>query len=143
MSNVILLVEDNLADEKLTLRVFKLNNLQNEIVVARDGSQALDYLFHDQASQGPRPLPALVLLDLNLPVLGGLEVLRRIRSDERTRYLPIVILTISKAEEDVVSGYALGANAYLRKPVVFAAFTDAVGTLGMYWYLSNEPAFER
>ena len=139
MSNAILLVEDNATDEKLTLRVFKMSNLQNEIVIVRDGREALDYLLGSDQGREQKELPALVLLDLALPRVSGLEVLRRVRADQRARYLPIVILSVSKEEEDVVSGYALGANAYVRKPVEFAAFTDAVRTLGLFWQLLKEP----
>jgi two-component system response regulator len=139
MSNAILLVEDVAIDEKLTLRMFKRSNLQNEIVIARDGSEALDYLLGKGQAHEPKELPALVLLDLNLPRVSGLEVLRRVRADERTKHLPIVILTASKEEEDVVNGYALGANAYVRKPVEFSAFTDAARTLGLFWLMSSEP----
>jgi two-component system response regulator len=139
MSNAILLVEDAASDEKLTLRMFKKSNLQNEIVIARDGSEALDYLLGKDHAHEPKELPALVLLDLQLPRVSGLEVLRRVRADERTKHLPIAILTASKQEEDIVNGYALGANAYVRKPVEFSAFTDAARTLGLFWLLSSEP----
>jgi two-component system response regulator len=139
MSNAILLVEDAATDEKLTLRMFKRSNLQNEVVIARDGSEALDYLLGKDQAHELKELPALVLLDLNLPRVSGLEVLRRVRADERTKHLPIVILTASKEEEDIVNGYALGANAYVRKPVEFSAFTDAARTLGLFWLLSSEP----
>lgn len=139
MSNAILLVEDVAIDEKLALRMFKQSNLQNEIVIVRDGVAAIDYLLGKDQADGPKELPALVLLDLNLPKVSGLEVLRRVRADERTKHLPIVILTSSKEDEDVVNGYALGANAYVRKPVEFSAFTDAARTLGLFWLLSNEP----
>jgi two-component system response regulator len=140
MSNAILLVEDAASDEKLTLRMFKKSNLQNEIAIARNGSEALDYLLGKNQAGELKELPALVLLDLNLPLVGGLEVLRRVRADERAKHLPIVILTASKEEEDIVHGYALGANAYVRKPVEFAAFTDAARTLGLFWMLSSEPS---
>jgi two-component system, response regulator len=139
MSNAILFVEDAATDEKLTLRMFKTSNLQNEIVIARDGSEALDYLLGKDQAHELKELPALVLLDLKLPRVSGLEVLRRVRADERTKDLPIVILTASKEEEDIVNGYALGANAYVRKPVEFSAFTDAARTLGLFWLLSSEP----
>jgi two-component system response regulator len=138
----ILLVEDNQDDELLTLRAFKKNNIFNEIVVAHDGVEALDYLFGTGAHAGrdPDDLPQLVLLDLNLPRIGGLEVLRRVREDPRTKLLPVVVLTSSKEEEDVVRSYSLGANSFVRKPVEFDQFTQAVKTLGLYWLLINEPA---
>ncbi len=140
MGSVILLVEDNADDEMLTLRALKKNLIANEVVVARDGEEALEYLFSTGAHAGrdPTSLPQVVLLDLNLPRLGGLDVLRRIRADERTRLLPVVILTSSKQDEDVVSGYTLGANAYVRKPVDFGRFVEAVKTLGLFWLLLNE-----
>ena len=137
----ILLVEDNPDDEALTLRAFKKNNISNKIAVVRDGAEALEYLFAEGAyvdrdlSEGP----AVVLLDLKLPKIDGLEVLRRIREDERTHMLPIIILTSSKEEADLVRGYSLGANSYIRKPVDFAQFTQAVGQLGLYWLVLNEP----
>lgn len=138
MNKVILLVEDNATDEKLTLRAFKKGNIENEIVVVRDGSEALDYLL---GAPEPKPgLPALVLLDLNLPRVSGLEVLRRLRADERTRFLPVVILTSSKEDEDLISGYALGANAYVRKPVEFGEFVEAARAVGLFWLLLNERA---
>jgi two-component system response regulator len=141
MNKVLLLVEDNPTDEKLTLRAFKKSGLANDIVVVCDGAEALDYLFSTGKYEGvASALPAIVLLDLSLPRIDGLEVLRRIRSDERTKFLPIVILTASKENEDVVRGYALGANAYVRKPVDFGQFAEAVKTLGFFWLLLNEPA---
>ena len=142
MNKSILLVEDNGSDEKLTLQAFKQCGVSNEIVVVRDGAAALDYLFGTGAHAGrdTRVLPTVVLLDLNLPKIGGLEVLQRIRADERTRILPVVILTASREEEDVMRGYSLGANAYVRKPVEFAAFLEAARTLGLFWLLMNEPA---
>jgi two-component system response regulator len=139
MSNAILLVEDAAADEKLTLRMFKQSNLQNEIVTVRDGADAIGYLLGKDQADRFKELPALVLLDLRLPKVGGLEVLRRVRANQRTQHLPIVILTASKEEEDIINGYALGANAYVRKPVEFSAFTDAARTLGLFWLLSSEP----
>jgi two-component system response regulator len=138
---VILLVEDNPDDEALTLRALKKNNIRNAVVVARDGAEALDYLFGTGASAGREALelPQVVLLDLKLPKVDGLEVLRRLRAHPRTRLLPVVILTSSKEERDLVNGYALGANSYVRKPVDFAEFTEAVRQLGLYWLILNEP----
>ncbi len=133
----ILLVEDNPDDAALTMRALKSHNITNEVVVARDGVEALDYLL------GPKALPAVVqslavvLLDLKLPKLNGLEVLQRIRADERTRLLPVVILTSSDEERDVIDGYRLGANSYVRKPVDFVEFTEAAKQLGLYWLLMN------
>jgi two-component system response regulator len=136
----LLLVEDNSDDEALTLRAFRKNKIRNEIVVARDGAEALDYLFGTGAYDGRDVgiLPQVVLLDLKLPKVNGLEVLRRIRADERTRLLPVVILTSSKEERDMVEGYRLGSNSYVRKPVDFDAFVEAVRQLGLYWLLLNE-----
>ncbi|HEX3476012.1 MAG TPA: response regulator [Kofleriaceae bacterium] len=138
---VILLVDDDPNDVELTLRAFRNNPLANKIVVARDGLQALDYLCGTGAYAGrdPAHLPQVVLLDLNLPAIGGLEVLRRIRADERFRRLPIVILTSSNEDSDKIAGYGLGANSYVRKPVDFRQFSDAVTRLGLYWMLVNEP----
>lgn len=136
----ILLVEDNPDDEELTLRALRQNNIMNEVIVARDGVEALDYLFCQGAHAGRDPLqrPAIVMLDLKLPKIDGMEVLRRIRADERTRLLPVVILTSSKEEQDLVNGYRLGANSYIRKPVDFKQFVDTVGKLGLYWLVLNE-----
>ena len=141
MSKVILLVEDNPSDEKLTVRAFRKSNIANDFVVARDGVQALDYLFGtgEHAGRDTSQAPAVVLLDLSLPRIDGLEVLRRLRADERTRLLPVVILTSSREEADVVRGYSLGANAYVRKPVDFVEFAEAAKTLGLFWLLLNEP----
>ncbi len=136
----ILLVEDNPDDELLTLRALKNANVTNEIVVARDGAEALDYIFGTGACAERGPLaPAIVLLDIKLPKLDGLEVLERIRGDERTRLLPVVMLTSSDEERDVVRSYELGVNSYVRKPVEFGAFSEAVKRLGLYWLLLNEP----
>jgi len=137
----ILLVEDNPDDEALTLRAFRKNNIKNDVVVARDGAEALDYLFGTGAHAGrdPADMPQVVLLDLKLPKIDGMEVLRRIRADERTRVLPVVILTSSKEEQDLINGYRLGCNSYVRKPVNFDQFLDAARQLGLYWLLLNEP----
>ena len=137
---VVLLVEDNPDDAELTLRAFRKNNLLNEVVVAQDGVEALDYLFGTgtYAGRDPLVLPQLVLLDLNLPRLGGLDVLRRIRADERTQLLPVVILTTSKEEQDRLQSYRLHANSYIRKPVDFEQFSRAIQQLGLYWLVLNE-----
>jgi two-component system response regulator len=137
---VILLVEDNPDDEALTLRALKKNDIRNQVVVARDGAQALEYLFGtgERKEGDPEALPELVLLDLKLPRVDGLEVLRRIRADERTRLLPVVILTSSKEQRDLVEGYGYGANSYIRKPVDFGQFVEAVRQLGLYWLVLNE-----
>ena len=144
-NKVILLVEDNPDDAQLTLRAFKRSHLMNPIVLARDGIEALDFVFARGAHSGRAgaPLPTLVILDLKLPKLDGLGVLKAIRDDERTRLLPVVILTSSKEEQDLVSGYSLGANSYVRKPVDFTEFQDAVKVLGIYWLMTNEPPPER
>ena len=134
----ILLVEDNPDDEALTLRALKHANVLNPITVAHDGAEALEHLFNDGARPAGVPLPGLILLDLKLPKVDGLEVLRRIRADERARLIPVVILTGSREQEDVRAGYQAGANAYVRKPVKFSDFADAVRTLGMFWLLLNE-----
>lgn len=141
MTKVILLVEDNESDELLTLRAFKRSNILNEIVVARDGSEALDYIFGKgvHAGRDASVLPALVLLDLNLPKIDGMGVLRAVRADPRTGLLPVVVLTSSKEDEDVVKSYELGANAYVRKPVDFVQFSEAARTLGLFWLVLNEP----
>jgi two-component system response regulator len=142
MSKVILLVEDNASDEKLTILAFKQSGVSNEVVVVRDGAAALEYLFGTGAHAGRdlSELPAVVLLDLKLPKIDGLEVLRRIRADGRTKFLPVVVLTASREEEDVLRSYSLGANAYVRKPVEFAEFAAAAKTLGLFWLLLNEAA---
>lgn len=131
---VILLVEDNPDDEALTVRAFARSNIANRLDVARDGAEALEYLIGPQA----RPLPTLVLLDLKLPKVDGLEVLRRVRADDRTHALPVVILTSSREEQDLVESYRLGVNSYVRKPVDFTQFLQAVQTLGLYWLVINE-----
>jgi two-component system, response regulator len=137
---IILLVEDNASDEALTLRALKKNNIGNDVVVARDGAEALDYLLARRSDPPDvRALPQLILLDLNLPKIDGLEVLRRIRADERTKLLPVVILTSSGEERDIVRGYGFGANGYVRKPVDFVQFAEAVRQLGLYWLIINQP----
>lgn len=137
---IILLVEDNADDEKLTLRALKKNNIRNEVVVARNGAEALDYLFGTGAYVGRNlnVMPQVVLLDLKLPKLDGLEVLRRVRANDRTKLLPVVILTSSNEELDRINGYGLGANSYVRKPVDFNQFSDAARQLGLYWLVLNE-----
>jgi two-component system response regulator len=142
MNKVILLVEDNASDEKLTILAFKKCGVSNEVVVMRDGAAALDYIFGTGGQEGRETsvLPTVILLDLQLPRIGGLEVLRRIRADERTRIIPVIVLTSSKQDEDVMRSYSLGANAYVRKPVEFVAFVEAAKTLGLFWLLLNEPA---
>jgi CheY-like chemotaxis protein len=135
----ILLVEDNSKDEELTLRALRKNNISNDVTVARDGAEALDYLFARGAYAGRDTLPQLVLLDLKLPKIDGLEVLRQLRAHESTRLLPVVILTTSNDEKDRLAGYRNGANSYVRKPVDFSEFMDAVRQLGLYWLILNEP----
>ena len=137
---IILLVEDNPDDELLTLMAFKENNIVNEVVVARDGAEALEYLFGDgtDTQQEVKRLPQVILLDLKLPKVDGLQVLEKIRSHPRTRLLPVVILTSSKEEVDIVKSYQLGANSYVRKPVDFEQFSEAIKQLGMYWLALNE-----
>lgn len=138
----ILLVEDNPDDEALTIRALKKNNILNKVTVAHDGVEALDYLFGvgDPAEQNENDLPEIILLDLKLPKVDGLEVLRRLRADERTKFIPVIILTSSREERDLVEGYRLGANSYVVKPVDFNQFSDAVRQLGLYWLLLNETA---
>lgn len=133
---IILLVEDNADDEALTLRALKRHNLANEIVVARDGEEALAWLLPED--EATHPLPQVVLLDLKLPKIDGLEVLRQVRAHQRTRRIPVVILTSSMEEQDMVASYDLGANSYVRKPVDFEQFLDATHQLGMYWLVLNE-----
>jgi DNA-binding response OmpR family regulator len=139
---MILLVEDNADDEALTIRALKKNNIRNELVVMRDGAEALDYLFcrGNFAERNPHERPQVILLDLKLPKVDGLEVLRQIRSNDATRLLPVVILTSSREEQDMIKGYSLGANSYVRKPVDFIEFAEAVRELGLYWLVLNEPA---
>ena len=139
---IILLVEDNPDDVDLTLRAFKRNNILNKVVVAKDGAEALEYLMGTgtYAGRDTKDMPVVILLDLKLPKIDGLEVLKRIRSNQSTRLLPVVILTSSNEEQDIVSGYKLGANSYIRKPVNFNQFVDAIKLLGLYWLIWNEPA---
>jgi two-component system response regulator len=138
MNRHILLVEDNSDDEALTLRALKRNNILNKVTVAHDGAEALEFLFTDGGADATPP--GLVLLDLNMPKVDGLEVLRQIRADERTQLIPVVVLTSSKLDEDVIASYRNGANAYVRKPVKFSEFVEAVSTLGLFWLLLNEGA---
>ena len=140
-NHIILLVEDNPDDVELTRRAFDRSHIVSELVVVKDGQEALDYLFVTGAYAGRDPMimPSVVLLDLNLPKLNGLEVLRRMRAEGRTRRMPVVILTTSSEEKDVLGGYDLGANSYVRKPVDFAEFADAARHLGLYWLVLNEP----
>jgi CheY-like chemotaxis protein len=142
MNKVILLVEDNASDEKLTVLAFKRCGISNQVIVMRDGAAALDYLFGTgtHAGRDVSLLPTVILLDLKLPKVDGLDVLRRIRADERTKLVPVVVLTASKEEEDVLKSYSLGANAYVRKPVEFVEFAEAAKTLGLFWLLLNERA---
>jgi two-component system response regulator len=143
---LILLVEDNRDDEELAIRALKKNNIPNAVVVARDGVEALEYLFGPGSGSGSGSggdadapvLPQVILLDLNLPKLNGLDVLRRIRAEQRTRFLPVVVLTSSKEDEDILNSYSLGANSYVRKPVDFGQFIEAVKTLGQFWLSLNE-----
>src|SRR6266850_1470147 len=141
-NNVILLIEDNPDDEALTLRAFKKKNIANEVVVARDGVEALDYLFAkgEFKDRDANILPAVILLDLKLPKIDGLEVLKAIRADQRTRFLPVVVLTSSNEEQDVLNSYSYGCNSYIRKPVDFDNFVDAIANLGLYWLVLNQSA---
>ena len=135
----ILLVEDNPDDELLTLRALRRTHIQNEVLIARDGPEALAYLLGTEAKDGPGPIaPALILLDLKLPKIDGIEVLRRLRANPETRLTPVVILTSSREEQDLIAGYELGANSYIRKPVDFQQFSESVRTLGLYWLVMNE-----
>jgi two-component system, response regulator len=138
---VILLIEDNPSDVLLTKRALEKNHIRNDMTVAEDGQEALDYLFCTGAHAGRNPdeLPTLILLDLKLPKVDGLEVLRRIRTEERTKRIPIVVLTSSKEQEDLAKSYDLGANSFVRKPVDFTQFVEAVRQLGLYWLVLNEP----
>jgi two-component system response regulator len=140
MTKVILLVEDNASDEKLTVLAFKKGGVTVTLEVARDGAEALEYLFATgrHAGRDPMAMPTVMLLDLKLPKIDGLEVLRRVRADPRTRYLPVVVLTASREDEDVLHSYELGANAYVRKPVEFGEFTEAAKTLQLFWSVLNE-----
>lgn len=142
---IILLVEDNPNDEILTLRAFNRSNILNEIVVTRDGAETLDFLFAtgSYADRDPKIVPELILLDLKLPKLDGLEVLRAIRADERTKFIPVVILTTSKEEQDLIESYKNGCNSYICKPVDFAQFSEAVKQLGLYWLVLNQTLGKR
>ena len=139
-SNIVLLVEDNPDDVELALRAFKKHNITNEVVVARDGAEALDFLFAtgEYAGRDTKVMPAVVMLDLKIPKVDGLEVLRHIRADERTEFLPVVIFTTSNQEEDLVNSYKLGVNSYARKPVDLPQFSELVRQLGQYWVFVNE-----
>lgn len=140
-AQTILLVEDNADDVELTMHAFRKSRMANELVVARTGEEALDYMFSTGDWAGrEHDLPALMLLDLKLPGIGGLDVLRRVREREATRRMPVVILTTSDDEHDIVAGYNLGVNSYIRKPVDFIDFTQVVGQLGLYWLVVNTPA---
>src|SRR5260370_28448833 len=138
---IILLIEDNPDDEALTVRALEKTNIKNDVVVVHDGAEALDYLFAtgSYAGRDLTIMPQLTLLDLNLPKVDGLEVLRRLRANEHTRLLPVVILTSSNEEQDLIKGYGLGANSYVRKPIDFGQFVEAVRQLGLYWLILNRP----
>jgi two-component system response regulator len=137
----ILLVEDNARDEELTLRALRKNRINNEVFIARDGKEALDYLFcrDPHTERDPNELPTLLLLDLKLPKIDGIEVLRQLRANERTKLMPVVILTSSIEDEDSLAGYSSGANSYVRKPVDFVEFSETVRQMGLYWLFMNEP----
>ena len=145
MVKPILLVEDNPDDEALTLRALQKNNIKNEVIIAHDGAEALDYLSGTGMYEGrdTRLVPQVILLDLKLPKIDGFEVLRRMRADDRTKLLPVVILTSSNEEQDRAQGYGLGANSYVRKPVEFGSFIEAVKQLGLYWLILNQAAPSR
>jgi len=140
MEKIIMLVEDNPDDEELTLRALRKANIANEVFVARDGTEALDFLFSTgrHSERTPLPMPAVVLLDLKLPKLNGIDVLKRMRADPRTQLIPVVVLTSSSEDEDMLKSYQSGANSYVRKPVEFSSFANAVTQLGMYWMLLNQ-----
>jgi CheY-like chemotaxis protein len=140
MEKMIMLVEDNPDDEELTLRALRKGNIANDVFVARDGTEALDFLFGTGAHAGVKslPTPAVVLLDLKLPKLNGIDVLKRMRADPRTKLIPVVVLTSSSEDEDMIKSYQSGANSYVRKPVEFSAFANAVTQLGVYWMLLNQ-----
>ena len=142
---LILLVEDNPDDEELTLRALRHSKIANEIAIARDGTEALDFVFCEgqYAGRDAARIPTVVLLDLKLPKLGGLEVLERLRADPRSKLIPVVVLTSSSEDEDMLRSYKLGANSYVRKPVEFGAFAQSVSQLGLYWMLLNQPPPER
>ena len=139
-NKIILLVEDNLDDVELTLHAFKKNNIKNDVTVVNDGAAALDFLFGEGKfkDRDLSVMPAVILLDIKLPKIDGLEVLRRLRANPMTQFIPVVILTSSKEEQDIINGYRLGVNSYVRKPVDFVRFTEAVNNLGLYWLLLNE-----
>lgn len=136
---ILLLVEDNPDDVDLTLRALRKNNITNEIIVVHDGAEALDCLFGTGVYEGKRVVPAVVLLDLKLPKVDGMEVLKKVRADEKIKLIPVIILTSSKEEQDLINGYKYGCNSYVRKPVEFDEFTRALKDLGLYWLLLNEP----
>jgi two-component system response regulator len=140
MKDVILLVEDNVDDQELTLRALRKNNVTTEVVTVNDGVEALDFLFGTgrYANDPNRPVPRVVLLDLKLPRLGGIDVLRRLRADVRTKWLPVVIFTSSREDQDIIDGYRFGATSYVRKPVLYTEFLEAVRELGLYWIMRNE-----
>ena len=140
-NKIILLVEDNPDDVELTLRALKRNNILNKVIVAKDGVEALDYLLGTgmYSKRDLKDLPVVILLDLKLPKIDGLEVLKRIRQDEHSKLIPVVILTSSSEEKDLIDGYSLGANSYIRKPLEFNQFVEAIKYLGLYWLLWNEP----